>query len=558
MFCAHPGFVRCVLRRRGAWRLMAQAVRRLFRPGRRADARPGAARPDAAGISAPLDPSQGWLFRRGAETGVNRMIAMSDTEQQTLYAAREPVFPRRVKGTFRTLKWWIMAFTLGIYYITPWIRWDRGPHNPDQAVLVDLANRRFYFFMIEIWPYEFYFVAGLLIMAGLGLFLFTSAAGRVWCGYACPQTVWTDLFILVERWIEGDRNARIRLHRQPWNWEKLTKNIFKWWVWFFIGLATGGAWIFYFADAPTLFHQLITFTAHPVAYVAMLILTFTTFFFGGFAREQICIYACPWPRIQAAMMDEDTLTIGYRSWRGEPRGKQGGTTAEGVPHGDCIDCKACVNVCPMGIDIRNGQQLACITCGLCIDACNDIMDRIGKPHGLIGYMALTDEPRERAGQAPRPVWKHIFRPRTILYFVLWSGIGVALVIALFVRKDIEMNVTPVRSPLYVTLADGSIRDTYDVRLRNKHGEDRWFVISATSPDSTFVMQLEGTDDLKVKVPANQTLDQRLYLIAPKDSAAAKADRTPVRLWIEDQGTIEEPKTDRVYKDTTFVGAGGSQ
>ncbi len=299
---------------------------------------------------------------------------------QPLCQARADL-PRRVKGSFRTMKWWIMAVTLGIYYITPWIRWERGPNLPDQAVLIDMANRRFFFFMIEIWPHEFYFVAGLLIMAGLGLFLFTSAAGRVWCGYACPQTVWTDLFILVERWVEGDRNARIRLHRQKWDGEKIRKTAVKWTLWFLIGLATGGAWIFYFTDAPTLLRDLVTGQAHPIAYTTMLILTATTFAFGGFAREQMCIYACPWPRIQAAMMDEDTITIAYREWRGEPRGKQGATTAEGVAHGDCIDCMACVNVCPMGIDIRNGQQLACITCGLCIDACNDMMDKIGKPRG---------------------------------------------------------------------------------------------------------------------------------------------------------------------------------
>ena len=468
---------------------------------------------------------------------------MSNTKSPpSLYTAREPVFPRRVKGSFRTLKWWIMAVTLGIYYITPWIRWDRGPNLPDQAVLVDLANRRFFFFMIEIWPHEFYFVAGLLIMAGLGLFLFTSAAGRVWCGYACPQTVWTDLFILVERWVEGDRNARIRLHRQPWNWEKLIKNGVKWWIWLLIGLATGGAWVFYFTDAPTLLRDLVTFQAHPVAYITMLILTFTTFFFGGFAREQICIYACPWPRIQAAMMDEDTLTIGYREWRGEPRGKQ---TVAG--NGDCIDCMACVNVCPMGIDIRDGQQLACITCGLCIDACNDVMDKIGKPRDLIGYMALTDETRERAGQPPKSVWSHVFRPRTVLYTVLWAGVGVGLVVALFLRSPIDVSVTPVRNPTYVTLSDGSIRNTYDLRLRNMQGTDAAFTINVTSA-ARVETALEGVEGLTVTVPANQTMSQRVYLTAAAGSEAAIADRTDVRLWIEQEGT-----TNRVHHDTIFNG-----
>ena len=474
---------------------------------------------------------------------------MSDTQDPPqLYAAHEPIFPRRVKGTFRTLKWWLMGFMLGVYYITPWLRWDRGPQMPDQAVLLDISSRRFFFFMIEIWPNEFYFVAGLLIMAGLGLFLFTSAAGRVWCGYACPQTVWTDLFILVERWVEGDRNARIRLHRQPWNWEKLIKNGIKWWLWLLIGLATGGAWVFYFTDAPTLFWGLLDGTASPVAYITMAVLTFTTFFFGGFAREQICIYACPWPRIQAAMMDEDTITIGYRSWRGEPRGKQSVETS-----GDCIDCMACVNVCPMGIDIRDGQQLACITCGLCIDACNGIMDKIGKPHGLVGYLALTDEPLEKAGKPDKPIWKHILRPRTIVYSLLWLGIGIGLVVALFVRANLDASLTPVRNPPYVILSNGDIRNTFDMRLRNKHGEDRWFTISATAGGDV-TLALEGTDELRVLVKASDTLVQRLYVTAKAGTVAAKAHHLPLRIWITDVEGPDIPKAERIYKDTIFNGA----
>jgi cytochrome c oxidase accessory protein FixG len=471
---------------------------------------------------------------------------MSDTQDPPqLYAAHEPIFPRRVKGTFRTLKWWLMGFMLGVYYITPWLRWDRGPQMPDQAVLLDISSRRFFFFMIEIWPNEFYFVAGLLIMAGLGLFLFTSAAGRVWCGYACPQTVWTDLFILVERWVEGDRNARIRLHRQPWNWEKLIKNGVKWWLWLLIGLATGGAWVFYFTDAPTLFWGLLDGTASPVAYITMAVLTFTTFFFGGFAREQICIYACPWPRIQAAMMDEDTITIGYRSWRGEPRGKQSVETS-----GDCIDCMACVNVCPMGIDIRDGQQLACITCGLCIDACNGIMDKIGKPHGLVGYLALTDEPLEKAGKPDKPIWKHILRPRTIVYSTLWLGIGIGLVVALFVRANLDASITPVRNPPYVILSNGDIRNTFDMRLRNKHGDDRWFTISATAGGDV-TLALEGTDELRVLVKASDTLVQRLYVTAKAGTVAAKAHHLPLRIWITDVEGPDIPKAERIYKDTIF-------
>ena len=473
---------------------------------------------------------------------------MSNSETpQSLYAAREPVFPKRVSGAFRNLKWGLMIFTLGIYYLTPWIRWDRGLQLPDQAVLVDLANRRFFFFWIEIWPHEFYFIAGLLIMAGLGLFLFTSALGRVWCGYACPQTVWTDLYILVERWIEGDRNARLRLHRQKkLDFRKARLRITKWVAWFLIGLATGGAWVFYFADAPTLVVDLVTGNAHPVAYTTMLVLTGTTFFFGGFAREQICIYACPWPRIQAAMMDEDTITVAYREWRGEPRGKLRKGQVD-PNQGDCIDCMACVNVCPVGIDIRDGQQLECITCALCIDACDDMMQKIGKPRGLIDYLALSDETLERAGNPPRSIWKHIFRPRTILYTTLWSVVGLGLVFALFIRSDIDVTVAPVRNPTYVTLSDGSIRNTYEVRIRNMHGEDRPFRVSITG-NLTMNVELEGTIYDSLTVSADEMKIQKVYIIAPPGSDAAESERVDVRIWIEDL-----INGDRAYKDTIFNG-----
>ncbi|QDY71221.1 cytochrome c oxidase accessory protein CcoG [Qingshengfaniella alkalisoli] len=478
---------------------------------------------------------------------------MSDTNPApSLYAAREPIFPKRVSGKFRRLKWIIMLITLGIYYVTPWIRFDRGPNLPDQAVLVDMAGRRFFFFWIEIWPHEFYFVAGLLIMAGLGLFLFTSALGRVWCGYACPQTVWTDLFILVERWIEGDRNARIRLLRQKWDVRKARLRITKWAAWLLIAVATGGAWVFYFADAPTLLHDLVTGQAHPVAYSTIAILTATTFTFGGFMREQVCIYMCPWPRIQGAMMDEQTLTVGYRDWRGEPRGhrRPGSDVAkDGTALGDCIDCNACVNVCPTGIDIRDGQQMECITCALCIDACDEVMAKLGKPRGLIDYLALSDEPHERAGEKPTPVWRHIFRVRTILYTVLWAGFGVAMLVALFMRSDINLSVAPVRNPVYVTLSDGTIRNTYDVRIGNQHGDERAFEISFAS-DAELALSVEGSDNQIATVAPDATQLVRVYVTAAPGSAAAMTQNTGLTIWATDPQSNE-----RVGKSTVFTGTG---
>ena len=465
---------------------------------------------------------------------------MSTSEDAPLYAPQEPIFPRRVSGTFRRLKWWILAITLGIYYLTPWIRWDRGPSLPDQAVLVDMAHRRFYFFWIEIWPHEFYFVAGLLIMAGLGLFLFTSALGRVWCGYTCPQTVWTDLFILVERWIEGDRNARVRLWKSKWDLKKWRLRLTKWLVWLVIAVATGGAWVFYFADAPTLAVSLFSGTAMPIAYMTIAVLTATTFVFGGFLREQVCIYMCPWPRIQGAMMDDDTLTVAYRDWRGEPRGKKRDADA-----GDCIDCMACVNVCPMGIDIRDGQQMECITCALCIDACDEVMERIDRPRGLIDYLALADEPEERAGKPPRPIWQHVLRPRTVLYTALWSLIGAGLVFALFIRADIDLTAEAVRNPTYVTLSDGSVRNSYNLRLRNKHPDAREFRVSL-SADTILRIDLEGAQTQVITVPADSTFQQRVYVTARPQDPAATTDTTKLRFWVEDIETGERAHRDNVF------------
>ena len=414
-------------------------------------------------------------------------------------------------------------------------------------MLVDLAGRRFYFFWIEIWPHEFYFVAGLLIMAGLGLFLFTSALGRVWCGYTCPQTVWTDLFILVERWVEGDRNARIRLHQADWSLQKVRLRLTKWTAWTLIGIATGGAWVFYFADAPTLMAQFLSLSAPAIAWITVGILTATTFIFGGFMREQVCIYMCPWPRIQAAMMDNDTLTVGYRDWRGEPRGKKRVATA-----GDCVDCNACVAACPMGIDIRDGQQMECITCALCIDACDDVMAKLGRDRGLIDYLALSDAPREQVGEKPRAAWVHILRTRTILYTAIWLIVGFAMTYALFIRPDIEMSVAPVRNPTYVTLADGTIRNTYELRLLNKHGEPRLFGVHLNG-DLALSLSIEGTPYGSVEVPADETLRVRVYVAAPPGNDVALVEEAPIRFWVEDQINGE-----RTHQDSVFNGTGVSQ
>ena len=478
--------------------------------------------------------------------------------REPLFARRKKIHPKRATGQFRTLKWIIMFVTLGIYYITPWLRWDRGPFAPDQAVLVDLANRRFYFFFVEIWPQEFFFVAGMLIMAGLGLFLITSVAGRVWCGYTCPQTVWVDLFLVVERWVEGDRNARIALDAAPMTASKFTKRMTKFAIWLLIAISTGGAWVFYFADAPTLLRQLVTLEAAPVAYATIGILTFTTFWLGGFMREQVCTYMCPWPRIQQTMLDENSLTVTYNDWRGEPRSlHRKKAIANNEPIGDCVDCHACVAACPMGLDIRDGSQLECITCALCIDACNNVMDKNGLERGLISYTTLADYNRNMAmakndagvieparvhdaeGHIKRKFiyfeWTEVIRLRTIAYFVVWAAIGLGIITALAMRDAVNATITPSRNPIFVQLSDGGIQNSYEVKIANRRHTPRLFTVTLDDFIGATIastgLEMVGNTSMILSVDADKVRSIRVTV--KRDRAFINAENEAFRLVIRD-------------------------
>jgi cytochrome c oxidase accessory protein FixG len=438
---------------------------------------------------------------------------------ESLYASRVKVYSKRAHGRFRTVKWIVMAVTLGIYYLVPWIRWDRGPSLPNQAVLIDFPSRRFYFFFLEIWPQEFYYVTGLLVLAALVLFLVTSIAGRVWCGYTCPQTVWTDLMIAVERFWQGDRNQRLRLDKAPWSAETLWRKGATHVTWLLIALATGGAWVFYFADAPTLARQLVAFQAPLIAYLFIGIFAATTYVLGGIAREQVCIYMCPWPRIQGAMFDRDSMLVSYRGWRGEPRGPhKAGQTWEG--RGDCIDCNQCVAVCPTGIDIRNGPQLECIQCALCVDACNEIMDKIKRPRGLIAYD--TERNLAAAGQKTVPI--RLVRPRTIFYAAAIAVVGTVMLVALLLRHDLDVSVLRDRNPLFVKLSDGGVRNGYTIKLLNKRYGSRALRLGVDGlPGAKFsVVGLEQEANPVVTVPPDELKSVRLYVTLGKKDAAALA------------------------------------
>ena len=434
------------------------------------------------------------------------------------FEARRKVFPKAIDGAFRRFKWLVMAVTLAVYYVTPWLRWDRGPYAPDQAVLVDFVHRRFYMAAIEIWPHEFYFVAGLLIMAGVGLFLLTSVVGRAWCGYACPQTVWTDLFVHVERMIDGDRNAQVKLLNAPWTAGKVLRRVTKHAVWLVIALATGGAWIFYFADAPTLARAFVAGTAPFAAYATVAVLTATTYLLGALMREQVCIYMCPWPRIQSAMLDEKSLMVTYKDWRGEPR-SHGVKREASVGLGDCIDCNACVAVCPTGIDIRGGPQIGCITCGLCIDACDRVMTGISRPTKLIGYTTLADTKIETAGGVAQSPLKRILRPRSIAYFAVWASIGLAMLFALGTRTRIDLSVGRDRNPVWVQLSDGHVRNSYTVKIRNMESRPRLVQISIANLPGAVLWNDRGSrssarQSLTIATLPDQVTRMRLFVAAP--------------------------------------------
>jgi cytochrome c oxidase accessory protein FixG len=393
-------------------------------------------------------------------------------EKLPLYTPHVKVFPKHASGIIRRVKWAVLIVLLGIYYIAPWLRWDRGPGAPDQAFLIDMPHRRAYFLWIEIWPQEVYYLGGLLLIGAFGLFLATALLGRVWCGFTCPQTVWTDLFIWVEQLIEGDRNARIKLDQGPWTAAKIGKRSVKHGVWLVISLLTGGAWIVYFNDAPTLVSEIVHFEVAPAVLFFIGLFTATTYLLAGLAREQVCTYMCPWPRFQSAMFDEDSLIVTYEAWRGEPRGHlRKDESWEG--RGDCIACNQCVAVCPTGIDIRDGNQLECIGCGLCIDACNSVMAKVGRPPNLISYDSMNRQDARAAGKTAR---YRFVRPRTLLYLALLLIVGGAILYGLWSRPSVGVNVLRDRNPLFVRLSDGSIRNGFTFKILNKAREERAYLL----------------------------------------------------------------------------------
>lgn len=471
---------------------------------------------------------------------VTSKVLMGGDDDLPLYAPQKKIYPQGVSGTFRRIKWGLMALCLGVYYLLPLVRWNRGLGAPDQAVLIDFPNQRFHFFFIELWPQEFYYFTGLLILAAFILFLMNALGGRIWCGYLCPQTVWTDLFYAVERWSEGDRRARIKADAGPLTANRLARRALKQAIWLMIAWWTGGAWVLYFSDAPTLVTDLATFQAPAIAYIWIGILTASTYLLAGHAREQVCLYMCPWPRIQAALTDEWALYVTYKYDRGEPRRsmKKGrDLRALGEKIGECIDCNQCVAVCPTGIDIRNGAQLGCIQCGLCIDVCDTVMGKIGRPTRLIGYDNDLNGNRRIAGQ------KEVFKPiraRTVVYAALIAMVCAVMLHALLTRSLLDLTVLHDRNPVAVKLSTGAIRNGYTLRFLNKRGFDRVIAVDVDGPANAPI-HIVGVDSVTPDRPMivlarDATTELRVLVTAPFDETMEKTQ--PVKFRITDIGLGE--------------------
>ena len=475
-------------------------------------------------------------------------MSQQQTDQQPLYEARRSIFPRSVKGRFRNIKWAILLMAYGVYFLLPWVRWERAA-GPDQAVLFDLVGRKFYLFGLTVYPQDIFWLAGFLMLAAYLLFFVTGIAGRVFCGYFCFQTLWTDVFVLVERIVQGERPARIRLSKQPMNGEKALKLGLTHLLWLLVAFSTGLSFVFYWGNAPDLIVDFFSGRAPFAAYGTALFLTATTYVMAGLAREQVCTYMCPYSRFQSAMFDKDTLIVSYDSKRGEGStgrarlGKDLKTRAqrEAAGAGDCIDCGYCVQVCPTGIDIRNGLQIQCISCALCIDACDTIMDSLGWERGLVSY---TSERQEEEGRRAR-----LLRPKVIGYFIVLLVIIGALAWNVSHQQQFDLSVAQERQPLYVMLSDGRIQNSYEFKMNNKTG-------------GTLELEFEivGLEDAELDLGTFSHIelapDQRLRLRAhvKHPAPAGPADSTTFRIRAV---PTNRPDLEPFEKDAVFSWPGGN-
>jgi cytochrome c oxidase accessory protein FixG len=419
-----------------------------------------------------------------------------------MYAAREEIYAREISGRYASLRWVFVWLTQLVFYGLPWLSW-----NGRQAVLFDLMARKFYIFGIVLWPQDFIYLAVLLILSAYLLFLATAIAGRVWCGFTCPQTVYTEMFMWIERKIEGNRSARMRLDRQGPSLEKFARKSAKHLAWGALALWTGFTFVSYFTPVRTLAHELVSFGLGPWEWFWVLFYSFATYGNAGWMREQVCKYMCPYARFQSSMFDKDTLIITYDTARGEPRGPKMKKPDPAKKQGDCIDCTMCVQVCPTGIDIRKGLQYECIGCAACVDACNSVMDKVGSPRGLIRY---STEHAMAEGLTNSQIWQRMRRPRVLIYGTILFLISCAAFTSLAMRNPLKLDVLRDRGAMGREVEDGMIENVYRLQIMNTSEREHHYRVQAAGLPSIKVV---GSDEIRMASTETRSVPLRLRIPA---------------------------------------------
>jgi len=462
-------------------------------------------------------------------------------ETVLLYQKTEKIYPREVKGWFMRWRWALVFLTQLVFYGMPWLNW-----NDRQAVLFDLGTRRFYLFDLVLYPQDFIYLTGLLIISAYGLFLFTAVAGRLWCGYACPQTVYTEIFMWIERRWEGDRSKRMKLDKSAWSFDKLWRKTGTQVSWIAVAAWTGFSFVGYFTPIRTLWHELMTFGMGPWEIFWTCFYGFATYGNAGFMREQVCKYMCPYARFQSAMFDRDTLIISYDEKRGEPRGARSRKAdAKALGQGDCVNCTLCVQVCPTGIDIRKGLQYECIGCAACIDVCDEVMDKMGSPRGLIRYATLNamDQGWDRA-----QMWRRVARPRVLIYTAILGVVVVAFVASLVLRSPFKVDIVRDRGALGRVVDDGFVENVYRIQIMNAtESEQRFRVYVEQLPR----VQVITSQDEVILGPAEARWVPVAVRVPPEVAANLGTGAHKVDMVVTRQRIADNPEI-AVREKTTFM------
>jgi cytochrome c oxidase accessory protein FixG len=482
-------------------------------------------------------PSPGTRDAAAGEPARTRQRLMppveSDAVQKAIYAKREEIYPREVHGLFANWRAAMVALTLGIYYFLPWFNWGPGR----QAFLIDLPARKFNLFAWTFWPQDLFYLTAILIISALALFLFTAVAGRLWCGFTCPQTVWTEVFLWIERKIEGDRMKQMKLAAAPWTADKIVKKGGKHIVWILFSVWTGFTFVGYFTPIRELSVSFTSLALGPWETFWIVFYGLATYGNAGWLREQVCIYMCPYARFQSAMFDKNTLIISYDAARGEPRAPRARSVDRSEAGlGDCIDCTLCVQVCPTGIDIRYGLQSECIACAACVDVCDSVMDKMGYPRGLVRYTTQN----ELEGKPVRT-----FRPRVIVYTLLLAAIALTLVISVLRRVPLELDVIRDRNVLYRETSEGLVENVYTLKIMNMDSAPHVYSLTATGVDGLALR----IDRPEISVGSGEVLEFPVSLRADPNGLKSQSQRVVFSLRAADN-----PKLN-VEEEARFVGPG---